>query len=95
MSIGMNTSRAVIGLFVNTTQQYAVFNLTKSRVWTLYSMLLFRLLLIVFKDFLNTRNLVLGFLFSLLSNCFFLEKKLALKNGHDFSVSLYTSSLTS
>ena len=54
----INTQRAVIRLFVNTTQQSAVFHLTKCQASTLYSMLLFLLLLIVLKEFSNSRDLI-------------------------------------
>ena len=63
--VDINTWRAVIGLFVNTTQQSAVFHLTKCRDITLYSMLLFLLLLIVFKEVSNDRDLILGTFFFL------------------------------
>ena len=90
MLVDVNTWRAVIGLLVNTTQQSAVFHLPKCRDSTLYSMLLFLLLLIVFKEFSNNRDLILGTFFSLWSNGFFLETKFAIKNGHGFCISLYT-----
>ena len=95
MPVDINTWRAVIGLLVNTTQQSAVFHLTNCRDSTLYSILLFLLLLIVFKEFSNNRDLILGTFFSLWPNGFFLETKLAIKNRHDFCVSLYTSSFIS
>ena len=63
MLVDVNTWRAVIGLLVNTTQQSAVFHLSKCRDSTLYSMLLFLLLLIVFKEFSNNRDLILGTFF--------------------------------
>ena len=88
-------ARAVIELFVNTTKQSAVFHLTKCRDSTLYSTLLFLLLLIVFKEFSNNRDLTLGAFFSLCSKGFFLETKLAIKSGHDFCVSLYMFSFIS
>ena len=65
MLVDVNTWRAVIGLLVNTTQQSAVFHLSKCRDSTLYSMLLFLLLLIVFKEFSNNRDLILENFFSL------------------------------
>ena len=80
---------------MNTTQQSAVFHLTKCRGSTLYSILLFLLLLMVFKEFSNDRDLILGTLFSLWPNGFFLETKLVIKNRHDFFASLYTSSFIS
>ena len=80
---------------MNTTQQSAVFHLTYCWDSTLYSILLFLLLLIVFKEFSNNRHLILGTFFSLWPNGFFLETKLAIKNRHDFCVSLYTSSFIS
>ena len=92
MPVDINTWRALIGLSVNTTQQSAVFHLTKCQDSTLYSMLLFLLLLIVFKEFCNKRDLFLGNFFSLWPNGFFLETKLAIKNGHGFCISLYTFS---
>ena len=95
MSDDINTRRVVIGLFVNATQQPAVFHLNKYRDSTLYSMLLFLLLLIVFKEFSNNRDLILGTFFSLWSNGFFIEKKLAIKNRHDFCVSSYSFSFIS
>ena len=58
-------------------------------------MLLFLLLLIVFKEFSNNRELILGTFFSLWPNDFFLETKLAIKDGHDFCVALYTFSFIS
>ena len=76
-------------LFVNTTQQWAVFRLTKCRDFTLYSMLLFLLLLIVFKEFPDNRELILGNFFFLWPNGFFLETKLVIKDGHDSCLSLY------
>ena len=54
MPVDINTSRAV---FMNTTQQSAVFHLTKCRDSTLNGMLLFLLLLMVFKEFLNNIDL--------------------------------------
>ena len=93
--VNINTWRVVIGLFVNTTQQSAVFHKTKCRDFTLYSMLLFLLLLIVFKEFSNNRDLILGTFFFLWANSFFLETKLVIKDGHDSCVSLYTSSFIS
>ena len=55
-------------------------------------MLLFFLLLIVSKEFSNNRDLILVTFFSLWPNDFFLETKLAIKNGHEFCVSLYAFS---
>ena len=95
MPVDISKWRVVIGLFVNTTQQSPVFHLTKCRDFPLYSMLLFLLLLIVFKEFSNNRELILGTFFSLWPNDFFLETKLAIKDGHDFCVSLYTFSFIS
>ena len=95
MPVDINTWRAVIGLFVNTTQQSAVFHLTKCRDFTLYSMLLFLLLFIVFKEFSNNRDLILGTFFSLWPNSFFLETKFAIKDGHDLRVSVYAFSFIS
>ena len=95
MPVDINTWRAVIGLFVSTTQQSAVFHLTKCRDSTLYSMLLFLLLLIAFKEFWNNRDLILGTFFCRWQNGFFLETKLAIKNGHHFCVSLYMYSFIS
>ena len=63
MPVDINSWRAGIGLFVNTTQQSAVFHLTKCRDSTLY--ILFLLLLIVFKKFSNNRDLILGTFYSL------------------------------
>ena len=77
---------------MDTTQHYAVFHLTKFRDSTLYSMLLFLLLLIVFKEFSNNIDLILGSFLFLWPKGFLLEKKLAIKDGHGFSVSLYTFS---
>ena len=91
MPVDINTWCVVIGLFLRTTQQSAVFHLTKCRNSTLYSMLLFLLLLIVFKEFSNNKDLILGPFFSLWPNGFFLETKLAIKNRHDFCISLYDS----
>ena len=76
LPVDINTWSAVVGLFVKTTQQFAVFDLTKFRDSTLYSMLLFLLLLIVFREFSNNRSLILGIFFSLWPNGFFLETKL-------------------
>ena len=89
MPLDINTWRAVIGLFVITTQQSAVFHLTKCRDFTLYSMLLILLLFIVFKEFSNNRDLILGTSSFLWPNGFFLETKCFIKNGHDSCVSLY------
>ena len=75
MPVDIITWRAVIGLFVNTTQQSTVFHLTKCQGITLYSMLLFLLLLIVFKEFSNNWDLILGTFFFLWPNGFFLEIK--------------------
>ena len=58
-------------------------------------MLLFLLLLIVFKEVSNDRDLILGTFFFLWPNGFFLETKLAIKDGHDFCLFLYTSSFIS
>ena len=44
----------------------------------------------MFKKFSSNRDLILGTFFSLWPNGFFLETKLAIKNGHDSCVSLYT-----
>ena len=82
-------------LFMNTTQQSAVFHLTKCRDFTLYSMLLFLLLFIVFKEFSNNRDLILGTFSFLWPNGFFLETKFVIKDGHDSCVSLYTFSFIS
>ena len=90
MPVDIYTWRA--GLFVDTTQQYAVFHLTKFRDSTLYNMLLFLLLLIVFKEFSNNRDLILGTFLFLWPKGFFLETKLAIKDGHSFRASLYTFS---
>ena len=84
MPVDISTWRTIIGLFVNTTQQPAVFHLTKCGDSTLYGMLLFLLLLIVLKDFSNNWDF---FFFS--PNGFFLETKRAIKDGNDFWVSLY------
>ena len=92
MPVDINTLRAVIGLFVNPAQQSAVFHLTKCQGSTLYSMLLFLLLLIVFNEFSKNRDLILRSFFSLWPNGFFLQTKVTIKNGHDFCISLYTSS---
>ena len=94
MPFDINTWRAVIRLFVNTTQQWAVFRLTKCRDFTLYSMLLFLLLLIVFKEFSNNIDLILGTFLFLWPNGFFLETKLSLKMDTIF-VSLFIRSLLS
>ena len=80
---------------MNTIQQSAVFHLTKCRDFSLHSMLLFLLLLIVFTESSNNKDLFLGTFFSLWPNGFFLETKLAIKNGHDFCISLYTFSFIS
>ena len=40
MPVDINTWSVVIGLFVNTTQQSAVFHLTKCRDFTLYSVII-------------------------------------------------------
>ena len=90
MPVAIKTWRAVMGLFVNTTQQFAVFHLTKFRGSTLYRMLLFFLILIVFKEFSNKRDLILGTFFCLWPNDFFFETKLAIKNRYNHCVSLYT-----
>ena len=95
MPVDINTWRAEIGLFVNTTQQSAIFHLTKCRDFTLYSMLLFLLLLIVFKEFSNNIDLILGTFLSLWPNGFFLETKIVIKDRHDFCVCLYTFSFIS
>ena len=95
MPVDINTWCVVIGLFLRTTQQSAVFHLTKCRNSALYSMLLFFLLLIVFKEFSNNKDLIVGPFFSLWPNGFFLETKLAIKDKHDFCVSLYTFSFIS
>ena len=93
--VDIDTWRTVIRLFVSITQQSAVFHLTKCRDSTLYSMLLFLLLLIAFKNFSNNRDLILGTFFSLWPNGFFRETKLAIKNRRDLCVFLYTSSFIS
>ena len=49
----------------------------------------------MFKEFSNNRDLILGTFFCLWTNGFFLKTKLAIKNKHDFCVSLYTSSFIS
>ena len=49
----------------------------------------------MFKEFSNNRDLIVGTFFSLWPNGVFLETKLAIKNGHDFCVSLYTFSFIS
>ena len=72
-----------------------VLNVTKCWDSTLYSILLFLLLLIVFKEFSNNRDLILGTFSCLWTNGFFLKTKLAIKNRHDFCVFLYTSSFIS
>ena len=95
MPVDIKTWRAVIGLFVNTTQQSAVLHLTKCRDFTLYSVLLFLLLLTVFKEFSNNRDLILGTFFFLWPNGLFVETKLVIKDGHNFCVSLYTFSFIS
>ena len=95
MPVDINTWCVVIGLFLRTTQQSAVFHLTKCRNSTLYSMLLFFLLLIVFKEFSNNKDLILGPFFSIWPNGFFLETKLAIRDEHDVCVSLYTFSFIS
>ena len=95
MPVDIKTWRAVIGLFVNTTQQSAVLHLTKCRDFTLYSVLLFLLLLTVFKEFSNNRDLTLGTFFFLWPNGLFVETKLVIKDGHNFCVSLYTFSFIS
>ena len=95
MPVDTNTWRAVIGLFVNTSQQSAVFHLTKCRDSTLHNIFFFFLLLIVFKEFSSNRDLILRTLaFSLGPNGFFLETKLAIKKRHDF-VSLFIRPLLS
>ena len=58
-------------------------------------MLLFLLLLIVFKEVSNDRDLILGTFFFLWPNGFFLETKLVIKDGHDSCVCLYTFSFIS
>ena len=95
MPVDINTWCAIIGLFVNTTQQSTVFHLIKCRDSTLYSMLLFLLLLIVFKELSNNRNLILGPFFSVWPNGFFLETKLSIQNVQNFCFSLYTFSFIS
>ena len=75
MPVDINTWRAAIGLFVSNTEQSAVFHLTKCRDSTFYSILLFLLLLIAFKEFYNNRDLILGTFFSVWPNGFFLETK--------------------
>ena len=93
--VDINIWCAVIGLFVNTTQQSALFHLTKCRDSSLYNMLLFLLLLIIFKEFLNNRDLILGPFFSLWLSSVFLETKLAIENGRSFCVCLYSFSFIS
>ena len=79
MPADINTWRALVAIFVNTTQQSAVFHLTKCRDSTLYSMLLFLLLLIVFKEFSINRDLILR-TFSLFGRTVsFLKQNLPLK----------------
>ena len=75
------------------TEQSAAFHLAKFREFSLYSMLLFRLFLLVFKEFSNNRDLILGTFLFLWQKRFFLEISLAIKDG-DF-VSLYTFSFIS
>ena len=69
--------------------------MTKCRNFTLYSMLLFFLLLIVFKEFSNNTDLIIEIFFFLWPNTFFLERKLVIKDGYGFCVSLYTFSFIS
>ena len=95
MPVDINTWREIIGLFVNTTEQSAVFHLTKCRDFTLYSMLLFLMLLKVFKEFSNNRDLTLGTFFFLWPNGLFLEPKFVIKDGHDFCASFCTFSFIS
>ena len=89
MPVDIDIWRAVIGLFVSTTQQSAVFHLTKCRDCTLYNKLLFILLLKIFKEFSNVRDLILRTFLSLVERCLS-WKKTCHENGHDFCVSLYT-----
>ena len=94
MPVDINTWRTVIGLFVNTTQKSTVFHLTKCGDFTLYSMSLFLLLLIAFKEFTNNRDLIWG-TFSLFGwTASFLKQNLSLKMGMIF-VSLFIRSLLS
>ena len=79
MPVDISKWRVVIGLFVNTTQQSPVFHLTKCRDFPLYSMLLFLLLLIVFKEFSNNRDLILGTFPFFGQTAFFLKQNLSLK----------------
>ena len=58
-------------------------------------MLLFLLLFIVFKEFSNNRDLILGTFSFLWPNGFFLETKLVIEDGHDSCVCLYTFSFVS
>ena len=69
--------------------------MTKCRNFTLHSMLLFFLLLIVFKEFSNNTDLIIEIYFFLWPNTFFLERKLVIKDGYGFCVSLYTFSFIS
>ena len=94
MPFDINTWRAVIRLFVNTTQQWAVFRLTKCRDFTLYSMLLFLPLLIVFKEFSDNRELILGNFSFFGQTASFLKQNLSLKMG-TILVSLFIRSLLS
>ena len=80
---------------MNTIQQSAVFHLTKCQNSTLYKLLQFILLLIIFKECSNNRDLILRTFFYLCLNGFFLEIKLVIKNGHDFCVSRYMFSFIS
>ena len=89
MPVDISTWRTIIGLFVNTTQQPAVFHLTKCGDSTLYGMLLFLLLLIVLKDFSNNRDFFFFWL-----NGFFLETNVPLKMDTIFE-SLYAFSFIS
>ena len=63
MPVDINIWHVVIGLFANTIQRAAVFHLTKCGDSTSQGMLLFLLLLIVFKEFSNNRDLILGTFF--------------------------------
>ena len=69
--------------------------MTKCRNFTLHSMLLFFLLLIVFKEFSNNTDLIIEIYLFLWPNTFFLERKLVIKDGYGFCVSLYTFSFIS
>ena len=78
MPADINTWRTLVRLFVNTTQQSAVFHLTKCRNSALHSILLFLLLLVIFKGFLNSKDSILGFFFCLWPNAFFIQTKISI-----------------